>query len=621
MPAWFGFPSNQQLWTPLSNQHVGAGDDAGTLWGVGRLKRGVTMSEAEAQLVGIGRRLVLAHPESSQTVTVSIEPYSEFFVDSSGRIMLWIMLLVVSFVLVIAAANVANLLLSRAVVRSKQVAIRMALGAGRVRVILLLLMESLVLAVLGGVGGLLLSWGAVGWFNRTLGPEVDAWWVIFGVDRAALLFTAACVAGATLLAGIVPALQASGIDLQAAMRSESAGTTGFRQGRISRVLVVGQLTLSCALLILSGLMVRGVAQMEAFEPGFDPAGVVTGRVDLESFDYPDLTARQAFAEEMEARLREIPGVEGAALSTSHAGLGAGSTFYSLDTDVDPDGRSRLTTELNHVSPGFFAFYRMSLQDGRLFDDGDRDVAERVVVVNDAMAERLAPGESVVGRQLFLGREPRPEDGIRIVGVIQDQGVSVREGRPYPGIFLPLWDEPLTMIRMAVRTHGKTTLVTPAVREVLAALDPNLPFHEVSTLQADLDHLNIAERTFGILFGVFGISALILAVVGLYGVIAFSVNRRARELGVRRALGASPKKILWTTFGDGLGPLGLGLALGIGLAWLLAPLLGEALFGSDPQDPLVFSLIPLTLALASGLGLWIPSRRASRTDPMMVLRTE
>ena len=621
LPSGFGFPSDQQVWIPLSSRPPVQEDDPGTLFLIGRLRDGVSLEEAEAQLAGIGRRMVLAHPESSQSVIVSVGPYAKTFVDPAGRIMLWIMLLVVSFVLVIAAANVANLLLSRAVVRSKQVAIRMALGGGRVRVIFHLLMESLVLAVVGGVGGLLISWGAVEWFDRTLGPEVNVWWITFQVDRTVLAFTAACVAGATLLAGTVPALQASGIDLQGVMRSESAGTTGFRQGRISRVLVVGQLTLSCALLILSSLMVRGVMQMEALNPGFEPEGVVIGRIDLEAFDYPDLDARRAFAVELEDCLTAVTGAEAVALSTYQAGLGAASTFYTLDPDVSPDGSSRPTVQLNRVSDGFFGFYRMPMLDGRIFDARDRDGGERVAVVNEAMAQRLAPGGSVVGRQIFLGRTPSPQNGIRIVGVVGDAGVSVWEGEPHVGIFLPFWEAPLRTIRLAVRTPGEASPMTSSIREVVAALDPNLPLVEASTLNEALRHLHIAERTFGILFGVFGVAALLLAVVGLYGVVAFSVNRRARELGVRRALGASPAKILWTTFGDGLGPLALGLALGIGLGWLLAPLLGEALFGSDPQDPLVFSLIPLLLASAASLGLWIPSKRASRADPMTVLRTE
>jgi putative ABC transport system permease protein len=368
-------------------------------------------------------------------------------------------------------------------------------------------------------------------------------------------------------------------------------------------------------------MVRGVAKLESFEPDFEPTGVLTGRVDLEEFDYPDLASRREFANELERRLREIPGAEAVALSTAQAGLDAGSTFFSLSTEVSPDVQQRPATEYRRVSEGFFDFYRMPLKDGRIFDVRDRDSGERVVVVNEAMAERLLPGGGVVGAQLFLGRAPKAEDGIRIVGVVEDPGVSVREGNPFWGIYLPFWEAPLSTIRLAVRVRGEPNQMVPLVREAVAALDPNLPFHEVSTLDEMLDRAHLAERTFGILFGVFGVAALILAAVGLYGVIAFSVNRRARELGVRRALGASPSKILWTTFSDGLGPLALGLALGIGLGWLLAPLLGEALFGSDPRDPLVFGLIPLLLASAAGLGLWIPSKRASKTDPMAALRTE
>ena len=621
MSEGFGFPTDQELWIPLSTQPAGQRDDDGSVRVFGRLRDGVTLEEATAELAGIGRRLVLARPEMSQTVAITVQPFIDQLVDRSGRTMVLTMLLVVSFVLVIAAGNVANLLLSRAVVRSKEVAIRMALGAGRLRVMTLLLTESLVLAVMGGFGGLLLSWLAVGWFNRVLGPDMNSWWMVIELDRMALLFTATCVLGATVVAGVVPALQASGVDLQEAMKSESAGTTSLRQGRTSRVLVVGQLALSCALLIMSGLMVRGVADLESRERGFEPTGVLTGRVDLEDFDYPDVASQRAFARDLEERLSELPGAEEVTLTTAHPSIDAGSTYFSSGPDVEGDGRSRPTVEMRWVSEGFFGFYRMTVRDGRIFDATDRGGGEPVVVVNQAMADRLGGVESVVGRQLFLGRRPTADDGMRIVGVVSDPGVSVRQGEPFAGIFMPFWETPWRAIRLGVRTNGEATAMVSEVAKVLAALDPNLPFHDVATLDDALSRVFLPQRTFGILFAAFGLAALILAAVGLYGVIAFSVNRKAREMGVRRALGASPRDILWGTFRTGLLPLGLGLLVGVGLGLLIAPFLGEALFGSDPRDPLVFSVVPLLLAAVAGLGLWIPSRRASKVDPMMALRSE
>lgn len=621
LPEWFGFPENQELWTPLSIDLTQDPAEAGSFHTIGRLREGVTLDAARAELAGIGHRLTSADPERNQNITYEVRPFSDQFVDQSGRIMLYTMVLVVSFVLLIAAANVANLLLSRAVVRNKQVAIRMALGGGRSRVVRLLLIESLSLALLGGIGGLLLSWVGVGWFDRILGPEVEVWYIRFRVDGTALAFTAACVAGATVLAGIVPALQASGVDLREAMKSESGGTTGFRQGRTSKVLVVGQLTLSCALLIMASLMVRGVTELESTEHGFEPAGVFTGRVDLEAFDYPDQASQRAFAQEFRSRLNEIPGVAEVAFFSREPGMDANSLPYSLDTQVDGEERGRFAVEQRWVSEDFFDFFRMPLREGRLFSPQDMEAGEGVVVVNEAMADRLAPDGSAVGLRLFLGLNPAPEDGTRVIGVVEDPGVSVRQGAHFAGIYQPFWDKPDRTIRLSIRTQGEMAGMAASVREVLGTLDPNLPFHEVGTLQASLDAAHLAERVFAILFGIFGVAALVLAVVGLYGVVAFSVNRRARELSVRRAVGASPREILWATFRDGLVPLGSGLILGLGLAWLMAPLLGEALFGSDARDPLVFSLVPLLLASAAVLGLWIPSRRASNADPMVALRTE
>jgi predicted permease len=386
-------------------------------------------------------------------------------------------------------------------------------------------------------------------------------------------------------------------------------------------LVAGQLALTCALLLLSGLMVRGVSRLESHERDFEPSGVLTGRVDLESFDYPDEDSRRAFHRSLEERLLALPGVDQVAFTTSLPGVDAGSEYFSLDTDVDVDGRSRPAVEIRWVTRGFFDFTGMTVQEGRLFGVPDRDAGERVVVVNSAMAERLAPDGSAVGLRLFLGRAPAPEDAIRVIGVVDDMGVSVRHGRPFSGIYLPFSDSPWDAVRLAVRTGGETTAIATPVRGVVRSLDANLPFHEVSTLEDVLTRAHVAERTFGILFAAFGLAALVLAAVGLYGVIAFSVNRRAREIGVRRALGASPGHILWRTFRDGLTPVGLGLAVGIGLGLLLAPSLGEALFGSDPRDPVVFGLIPVLLVTVAGLGLWIPSRRASRVDPMSALRSE
>ena len=621
MPGWFGFPQNQELWTPLSIDLTIDPAEAGTFHTVGRLREGVSLDAAAVELAGIGHRITSADPKRNQNISYTVLPFADQFVDRSGRIMMHTMVLVVSFVLLIAAANVANLLLSRAVVRNKQVAIRMALGGGRSRVVRLLLFEALALAVLGGLGGLALSWIGVGWFDRILGPVVNVWWIQFRVDGTALAFTAACVAGATMLAGIVPALQASGVDLQEAIKSESAGTTGFRQGRVSTVLVVGQIMLSCALLIMASLMVRGVTGLEATDHGFEPAGVMTGRVDLEAFDYPDKASQRAFAQEFLNRLNQIPGVAEVAFYSREPGLDANSIPYRLDTDVDWEEGSRFAIEQRWVSEEFFDFYRMPLREGRFFSPQDMEAGERVVVVNEAMADRLAPDGSALGLRLFLGLDPAPEEGIRIIGVVEDPGVSVRQGDHFAGIYQPFWDTPYRTIRLSIRTQGEMAGTAASVREALGALDPNIPFHEVGTLQEALDAAHLPERVFAILFGIFGVAALVLAVVGLYGVIAFSVNRRARELSVRRAVGASPGEILWTTFRDGLFPLGVGLILGLGLAWLIAPLLGEALFGSDARDPLVFSLVPLLLASAAALGLWIPSRRASNADPMVALRTE
>jgi predicted permease len=626
MPEGFGFPRKEQLWTPLvmdasSAIRPGAGvQDALVAYTViARLRDAATVESAGAEVAAIGRRLAIADPTAHEGRSLAARPYYDEMIPRDARIIFCAMLLVVSFVLLIACANVANLLLARAVTRSREIAVRMALGAAPGALVRQLLVESLAVAVPGGLLGLALAYAGVAVFNAGVGFELE-FWMRVEVDGAVLAFTTALVVIAAVAAGIAPARQAARVSVGDALRDEARGSSSFRLGRASRVLVVSEVALSCALLVVTGLMVKGAANATTRDVGVAPEQVAAGRIELRADAYPDADARARMFDLLEARLLEQPGVTSVTLATALPGNSIGRVPFEVGgtTYDNPDARPR--TRLLAVSPSFFETFGVSLLQGRGFARADRDGAPPIAVVNRSFADRFFAGNA-------LGRQVRVDESgawATIVGVAPELGVAGGTGDRNSGddaIYIPLAQAEVNNVAIAARTRGDAAALVTTMREVVAALDPDVPLYQEGRLDVTLAQANVAERLFGWLFTFFGFSALVLAVVGLAGVLGFSVSRRTRELGIRAALGGRPATILWLVLRGGTVQLLTGLTIGLGLAAVVAPQLGEALFEQNPRDPAVYGAIAILLVTAGAFAAMVPASRALRVSPVVALRSE
>ena len=620
MPKDFGFPAKEQLWTPLSLDATRSSSQPDVAYLViGRLREGATRESAAADIALIGRRVAIANPTTHQGTALAVRPYRDEMIDEDARTIFRAMLIVVSFVLLIACANVANLLLARAVTRSREIAVRMALGASSRNLIRQLLVESLAIAIPGGLLGLALAWVGVTVFNATLGFELS-YWMRIEVDAAVLAFTTGLVVLAAIVAGLAPARQASRVSVGDVLKDETRGSSSFRLGRASRVLVVGEVALSCTLLVVTGLMVKGVLSVTSRYVGTSPDRVAVGRVDLRPDAYPDASSRIRVFDAIETRLGATPGVVAATLASHLPGNSAasvpvevGGARYETRDDVPS---SRVVA----VSPSFFATFGISLLQGRPFSIADRTGAPLVAIVNRPFAERFFNGNAI-GRQV---RAKENGEWATIVGVAPVLGMVSGRGDRDPGndaVYLPLAQSNYPNVAIAARTSGDATALVGTIRDLIAQIDPDVPLYQEGRLDVTLARASSGEKVFGGLFTFFGVSALLLAVVGLVGVLGFSVSRRTREIGIRSALGGRPGALLWLVLRGGLVQLVLGLVMGLGLAAVIAPQFGDALFNQKPHDPAIYALIAGLLVLAGAIAAIVPARRALGVSPMVALRTE
>jgi putative ABC transport system permease protein len=624
MREGFGFPQQEQLWTPLALDAIRAtpgkdGKDGPAYNVIARLRDGVTREIAGAEIATIGRRLSIADPKIHEGRSLAVRPFYDEMIPHKGRVIFRAMLIVVSFVLFVACANVANLLLARAVSRSREIAVRMALGASPSSLVRQLLIESLAVAIPGGVLGLALARAGVAIFNATLRFDL-AFWMRVEVDGVVLAFTTALVVVSAVAAGLAPARQAARVDIGDVLKDETRGSSSFRLGRASRALVIGEVALSCALLVVTGLMVKGVLSITSRYVGAAPEQVATGRIELRADAYPDAAARARLFDALESRVSSEPGVTSVAVASHLPGNSAASVPVEIggvryeNRDLVP--RSRAIA----ISPDFFRTFGVSILQGRSFTRADREGAPLVAIVNRGFADRFFSGNAV-GRQIRL-QENR--DWMTIVGVAPVLGTVGGTGDRDSGtdaFYVPLAQSDWANVAIAARTAADATALVATLRQVVSELDRDVPLYQEGRLDVTLAQASTGEKVFGGLFTFFGLSALLLAVVGLVGVLAFSVSRRTRELGIRMALGGRPASILWLVLRGGLLQLLVGLTVGLGVAALAAPQFGEALFEQKPHDPVVYAAIALILIVAGALAAIVPARRALNVSPMTALRTE
>jgi putative ABC transport system permease protein len=618
----FRFPANSLLWTPKVIDPGKAERGKGVRFGVfGRLRPGVEGDQAAAEMATIAKALAAEYPRTNRGWTVEAVPFTYHYIPEDARGFLLSMLAAVSCVLLIACINVASLTMSRVSQRTREIAIRSALGAGRGLIIRQLLIESLVLALLGTALGLALAWQGVALFNAAIVPMDPPTWMRIAVDSPALLFTLGVMLAAALLSGLVPALQVSRTRLNEVLKDEGRGSTSLRLGWLSRVVVVAELALSCALLVAAGLMVKSIVRAQGNPLGFETAHLVTLRVPLFEANYPQPADRAAFYQRLLARMREIPGVEAAGSVTS---------LPSIDPTSDPfavEGRAYATTgdypvaHSDVVSDGLFATLGVRPLGGREFERLDTVRSQPVVMVNQSLARKLWPGESALGKRIRLMAGPSEEPWRTVVGVVPDLMLSGVGDKKPDAFFRPLAQSGPVRLSFVLRTRTDSQAVVARVRTAVLALDKDTPIYFVKTMAKAAAEDRFWVQLFGSLFSIFGLCALALAAVGIYGVIAFSVERRTQEIGIRMALGARRGEILGLLLRQNTWQLGVGLALGLPLAFGLARPLGAMLFRVVPGDPWVFAGVVAVLSAVALFASLVPGQRATLIDPLVALRRD
>ena len=627
MPEGFNFPFAETVW--LTHRQDPASlerRDGIGLVTYARLRPGVTMEVAAAELETIALRLEATYPEASRGVRFGIRPYAEAYMPKEITAVLWVMLFATFGVLLIACANVANLLLARASLRSREVAVRTAMGASRGRVIRQLLVEAGVLALVGGALGLVLAWVGIDLFNAALVDIEKPYWIDIRVDGPALTFALGVTMLASVAAGTIPAIRASGLGLGEILKDEGRGSSSFRLGRFSTALVIGEIAVSCGLLIAAGLMIKSVANLRTLDLGFEPDAILTGRVGLFDADYPEQTDRQQFFQRLVERLEAEPGFESAALTTSLPALGASGWFVNVEGETYLEERDYPLVNGAVITDGFFEAIGVSMIQGREFSRFEAwDDSDPAAVVNESFVSEVLHGRDPLGTRFRLGRGVEDAEWIRIVGVVPDLHVGGGVGGigddliDPEQIYLPAGITDVRFMSAVIRTQGPPSASTARLREIVVGLDANLPVYQLGSVAQGIRQSTWAFGLFGSLFTIFGIAALFMAAVGLYGVMAFSVNQRRQEMGVRMALGAGPREIRRMVLKRGVIQLAIGMVLGLGLGYALTRPMAVVTFQVDLTDPLVYVAILSTLAVAGVAACLVPARAATRANPVEAMR--
>ena len=626
MPRGFFFPLREtELWIPWAmepEQASGRGDHYLRL--VARLKPGATLKQANADVAAIGGRLAAEYPKTNEGLSFIVNSLHQDYVGDL-RLPVLIMFAAVGLVLLIACANVANLLLAQATTRRREIAIRIALGARRWTIVRQLLIESLLLATLGGLLGVL---GAI-WSVQALAkllPDTLSKLQNVNVDARVLLFTLGVSFLTAIVFGGVPAVLASrakpGQTLSDVARDASGGASGRY---VRRLLVVSEVALAVVLLVGAGLLIRTFQLLRQVNTGFSTENVLTMRMVLPMPKYAKPEARKAFYDQVLQRIYEVPGIESAGVITFLPLSFNGMNFsFSVEGQASP-GDMKLPFALYRVvSPDYFRAMQIPLQRGRFFDSRDNFDSSPVIVISRRLAEQYWPGQDPTGKRLKIGPLDSPNPWLTVVGVVSDVRQAGLYGDPRMDIYAPYAQERRAFISprdLVLRTKGDAGSIAGAVRQAVWSVDKDQPLSHVRTMDEVFAASISQERFQALLLGLFAALALVLACVGLYGVISYAVAQRTHEIGVRMALGAQPFDVLRLVLRQGMGLTIAGLIVGIGIGLIATRVLSDMLYGVTPRDPLTFIGVPALLLLVAFLACYIPARRATRIDPLVALRYE
>ena len=622
MPPGFAFPDpSTEFWLsyPASITQRSRGSLSYSV--VGRLKPGVTVDQARAELSTIAARLESQYPEANAKLGVTIVPLHENTVGEVRPALLMLMG-AVGFVLLIACANIANLLLARGATRTREIAVRAALGAGRGRIVSQLLTESACLALVGGAFGLLLAkWGVDALV--ALGPTALPRMHEVRVDGAILLFTVGASLVTALLFGLPPALRASSVQLSEMMKEGARSMSGARGGsRMRRALVVSEIALALMLLIGAGLLLASYRQLSNVTMGFDAENVLTARVNLTAAKFPEPPMARAFYQDLLERTEALPGVRSAAYTTSlPLSVSVEGSTVAIEGRAPAPDLDNKEVRRSVVSPSYFTTLGIPLLAGRIFSEQERGDTVNVAVVNETMKTLHFLGEDPVGRRMQWGCVGPQCPWMTVVGVVHDTKQDGLDEFVRPEIYVSYLQEPRLGVNMVVRTERDPSSIVPSLRAALKAADPEIPLARIATME-ELTARSVATRRFNtLLLGIFSSLALVLALVGIYGVMSYSVSQRRQEVGIRMALGAPANEVLRLILREAMTLAGIGIVIGLVLSTFVTRLLGSLLFQVSATDAVTFAATAGLLAAVAFAASWIPARRAARVQPSVALRTE
>lgn len=618
-----------RLWRPLVFKPENMTRNFHWFGSVALLKPGVTLDQARAQMDAIGKRIAADYPDSNKGWGVGVDLLSETHVNGDLSRSLYVLLAAVGMVLLIACANLANLSLMRVVGREREIAIRVALGAGRWALLRQFLVESLLVAAAGGAAGLLAGRLAIAGLKLSMPPYTLPSEADVALDGRVLLFSLGLTLLTGLLVGLLPAWQASRPNLTHSLK-QGGGASAGAHARVRSALVVIEVALAFVLLAGAGLLIRSLHKLGEVDPGFDAANVLTFGLPVSTTRFSDPVALEAHLREMESRLAALPGVSDVALTSAlpMSGWGYGMPFQ-IAGDTAVDRANRKSCFFKMVSPSYFRTLHMRLQQGRTLEAGDRHGSPPVAVINATMARRYFAGKNPIGQRVLVQEivpgKTQLGDEIpwEIVGVVADEAVgSLDDGADQnPGMYVSREQSPVYFLAALVRGNTDTALLREAVKKAIHELSPDQTLPEMKTLEAIRDE-SLGENRFRVmLLGSFAGVSLLLSAIGIYGVISYSVTQRTREIGIRSALGASRGDVLRLVLRHGMGLAILGLVIGLGGAFALNHLLGSLLFGVGGRDPLTLACVALLLGAVALLACLVPARRATKVDPLVALRYE
>ena len=625
MPASFrllGFPA--QLWTPLvltaADQTAAARNDR-SLYVFARLKPGVSLEQARAEMVTLARRAAEAFPETEKGWGAAVRTLPDYLVYGFGiRSGLAVIMTTVGFVLMIACANVAGLLLARAAGRRKELAIRIALGAGRLRIVRQLLTEGLMIALLGGATGLLLADWGIHFVRANLNFNEAISAVPLSLDRNVLLFVMGVSLVCAVLCGLAPSLKASRTDINMNLKDESRAVSMSRsQTRLRTVMVSGEIAMALFLLVGTGLLFRGIFLLEHQNLGFRTDHLLTASLTLDKARYKDAPQQILFVQDLIPRLREIPGAEAVAAGSDLPATGPGRVTLKIKGQPDLTANQPLSTLDSVVTPDFFRATGIPLLRGRTFTETDSGAAPRVALVNQEFVHRLLQDQEPLGKQIRLEVSGSTPEWSEIVGVVGNVKTYSEDTHDDPEVYEPFLQRPVPSFSLVVRASSDPNSLASALRKAVAQADAELPLNRVMSMSAVIDRQKGGNPFFVRVLGSFALMALILAAIGIYGLVAYSVGQRKHEIGIRMALGARSPDVLRMVLWEGTKMTAIGGAVGFIMALPLPKIFDAMFYGLHLREPALYLIVPMAILAVATLATYIPARRATRVDPMVALR--